>query len=89
MLLNSLPNDKILDWSKLKALADDKINVTYKLKFVSERLENILTYKLKFVSERLENILEKVENVGYQLNSKSFGALSTKQQNFDSACIPI
>ena len=24
----SLPNDKILDWSKLKAFADDKINVT-------------------------------------------------------------
>ena len=24
---NSLPNDKILDWSKLKAVADDKINV--------------------------------------------------------------
>ena len=25
---NSLPNDKILDKSKLKAIADDKINVT-------------------------------------------------------------
>ena len=25
---NSLPNDKNLDWSKFKALADDKINVT-------------------------------------------------------------
>ena len=25
--LNSLPNNKILDWSKLKASADDKINV--------------------------------------------------------------
>ena len=24
----SLPNDKFLDWSKLKAFADDKINVT-------------------------------------------------------------
>ena len=23
---NSLPNDKILDWSKFKAFADDKIN---------------------------------------------------------------
>ena len=28
--LNSLPNDKILDWSKLKAFADDIINVTEK-----------------------------------------------------------
>ena len=31
--VNSLPNDKSLDWSKLKAFADDKINVTKKLKF--------------------------------------------------------
>ena len=29
-ILNSLPNDKILVWSKLKALADDKINMTEK-----------------------------------------------------------
>ena len=27
-LTRSLPNDKILDWSKLKKLADDKINIT-------------------------------------------------------------
>ena len=25
---NPLPNDKFLDWFKLKAIADDKINVT-------------------------------------------------------------
>ena len=31
--VNSLPNDRSLDWSKLKAFADDKINVTKKLKF--------------------------------------------------------
>ena len=24
--INSLPNDKFLDWSKLKAFADDKLN---------------------------------------------------------------
>ena len=24
---NSLPNDRFLDWSKFKAIADDKINV--------------------------------------------------------------
>ena len=30
-----------MDWSKLKASADDKINVTEKLKFVLERVENI------------------------------------------------
>ena len=39
-VLNSLPNDKILDLSKLKAFADDKINETQKLKFKLGRLEN-------------------------------------------------
>ena len=48
---NSLPNNKILDWSKLKAFADDKINVTE---------------KLKFVLERVEDIVGKGENAGYQ-----------------------
>ena len=30
--LNSLPKDNLLDWSKLKAFADDEIYVTEKLK---------------------------------------------------------
>ena len=38
-------------WSKLKAFADDKIN---------------MTQKLKFVSGRAENIVGKGENAGYQ-----------------------
>ena len=45
MWLNSLPNDNILDWSKFKAFAGNKINVTkqnYKLKFVLEMVENIV-----------------------------------------------
>ena len=49
--LNSLPNDKILDWSKLKAFADDKIN---------------LNKKSKLVLGRVENIVGKGENAGYQ-----------------------
>ena len=49
--LNPLPNDKLLDWSKLKALADDQINVTE---------------ELKFDFERVENIVGKGENAGYQ-----------------------
>ena len=48
---NSLPNNKILDWSKLKAFADNKINWT----------EN-----LKIVLGRVENIVGKGENAGYQ-----------------------
>ena len=38
--LNSLPKGKILDWSKLKAFANDKINVTEKFKFVLGRVKN-------------------------------------------------
>ena len=49
--VNSLPNDKILDLTKFKAFADDKI---------------ILTQKLKFMLEGLENIFGKGENAGYQ-----------------------
>ena len=41
-IFNSLPNNKILDWSELKAFADDKINVIEKLKFALERVENIV-----------------------------------------------
>ena len=40
--VNSLPNNKILDWSSLKAFADDKIKVTENLKFVYGRVENIV-----------------------------------------------
>ena len=40
--LTLLPNKKILDWSKSKAFADDKMNATEKLKFVLGRVENIV-----------------------------------------------
>ena len=39
---NSLPNDKFLDWSKLKAFADDKMNVRRNFKLVLGREENIV-----------------------------------------------
>ena len=52
-LFNSLPSNKFLDLSKLKALADDKINVTKKK-------------KMKFVLRRTENIVGKGEITGYQ-----------------------
>ena len=37
--IETLPNDKILDWTKLKAFADDIKNMTEKLKFVVRRVE--------------------------------------------------
>ena len=49
--LNSLPNNRFLDWSKLKAFADNKINVT-----------ELHTFFLGWV----ENIVGKGENAGYQ-----------------------
>ena len=41
-MVNSLPNDKVWNLSKMKAFADDKINVTKNLKFVLIRVENIV-----------------------------------------------
>ena len=49
--LNSLPNEKVLYWSKSKAFADDRIKV---LKMM------ILVF------DRVENIVVKGENAGYQ-----------------------
>ena len=40
--INSLPNNKILDWSNFKELANDNINVTEKVKFGLEQIENIV-----------------------------------------------
>ena len=38
---NLLPDNKILDLPKLKAFADDKLNVTQNFKVVFHRIENI------------------------------------------------
>ena len=40
--INSLPEDKILDLSKLKAFADDNLNVTQMTQLVLHRKENIV-----------------------------------------------
>ena len=37
-----LPNDKMLEWSRLKPFADNKINVTEKLNFLLGRIVNIV-----------------------------------------------
>ena len=39
---NPLPNDKILDLSKLKGFADNKINFTETMIYVYDRAENIV-----------------------------------------------
>ena len=51
MPINPLPNDKILDETKLKAFADDKLNIV--------KMMNSLY-------NRVENTVGKGENAGYQ-----------------------
>ena len=51
VLYNTLRNDKILDWPKLKAFADDNSNISKKM---------ISLY------DKVENIVGKGENAGYQ-----------------------
>ena len=41
-LVNSLSNDKILDWSKFKSFADDNLNLARMAKFVFDRAENMV-----------------------------------------------
>ena len=38
----TLPNNKILDWSKSKAFADNKTNIAKMIISLSDRVENIL-----------------------------------------------
>ena len=40
MCIKSLLDDKLSDWSKLKTLADYKINVSEKINFASGKVEN-------------------------------------------------
>ena len=53
---NSLPNDKILDWSKLKVFADNKIKVNEKLKFVFGKGENIVGKKEKILISSIGSV---------------------------------
>ena len=41
-LIKSLPNNKILDWTELKAFADYKLDVAKIMISVSDRVENIV-----------------------------------------------
>ena len=42
LTLNSLPNNTFFDWTKFKAFADDKLNVTKIMISVFDREENIV-----------------------------------------------
>ena len=55
-MINILPHNKMLDWSKFKVLADNKLNV------------DKMTISL---FDRVENTVVKGENAGYQIFSIS------------------
>ena len=57
---NSLPNEKFLDWTKLKAFAGEKINVP------QIDVQVNVPQKLKFGLRRVEIIVEKGENASHQ-----------------------
>ena len=59
LIINSIPNDKILDWSKLKAIADDKIYVTEKICFEKGRKWWLPAFS-PFLTLFSENFLYKV-----------------------------
>ena len=46
---SAFPHDKILDLTKLKAFADDKLNVSKMIIFVFDRVENIVGEKEKLL----------------------------------------
>ena len=45
---NSLPNDRILDWVKLKGFEDDKFDTTKLMKSVCDKIENIEGKRRKY-----------------------------------------
>ena len=53
--INSLPNDNILDVTKLIAFADEKLN-----------LAKMMIFCLLYVVDQVENTVGKGENAGYQ-----------------------
>ena len=73
-VVDSLPNNKFLDWSELKAFADGKLNVALK--------QNIFL-------GLVENIVGKEENAGYQhflLFPQCFQKFSVSVSRFSELC---
>ena len=75
---NTLPNNKYLDLSKLKAFADDKINVTKILKFGLGRVENTVVF---FSHNAVKGFFLKViKSRNYHLCGKQLNAITTQYQ---------
>ena len=74
MGLNHLPNDKILEVTKLKSFADDKLNVAKMM--IS-------------LFDRVENTVGKGENAGYQPAFSSFPTLFSKAFFFGDGLLKV
>ena len=69
VMVNSLPEDRILDWSKLKAFADDKIKVLGVKIFGFDRYENIMEKEKMLVTCIFSfslNVFKRVFTQGHQ-----------------------
>ena len=65
---NSLLNIKILDVTKLKAFADNKLKIAKMIIFLFDRVDNKLNIAkmMIFLFDRVEKTVGKGENAGYQ-----------------------
>ena len=73
VFLDFLPHDKILDWSKLKAYADNKIYVTQKLIFTLGRVETLwekhfLLFLIMFSKGFFLGVVKSLDCVEKELN---------------------
>ena len=70
-LLNSLPNNKFVDWSKLKAFADNKINASLPHKFFFGMVGNHCEKRRKCCLRLLFPIVWEKVNISFSLVSLS------------------
>ena len=82
MLFNPFQHDKILDQTKMKAFADDKLNVTKMIISVIDRVENIVgigeiactsnfSFSNNVFKRLLSQTLQKVSLCGNGLNTQT------------------
>ena len=92
--VNPIPNDKILDQTKLKAFADDKLNVTNAIISVVGRVENIVgkeeiactsnfSFSQKLFKFLLSWIRQKVSLCGNGLNGEKLTEICFTTTEFD------
>ena len=69
-MFSSLPNDKLIDWSKFKAFSFDNLSVVAKVKIVFDRVENIVRKTL---------LVENTDNQHFSFSNNVFKQLLSSQ----------